>query len=83
MYELNVIVDNIRDWVVFPFFTGLAVIIFIYAGILFAISNGDPSKVTTARKAVIIGVIGVFIGVAAIILTNFVAYILGVPGNAK
>ncbi len=78
MYDIVTIINNIGNWVVYPFFVGLATIMFIYAGILFAISNGDPSKITRAKQAVIIGVIGVFIGVAAVALKGFIIYILGV-----
>lgn len=73
------IIRNIGSWVVLPFFVGLATIMFIYAGILFATSAGDPSKITRARQAVLIALVGVFIGVAAKALVGFIGYVLGVP----
>ena len=78
MNDIVTIIDNIKNYVVEPFFIGLATIIFIYAGILFATSSGDPSKITQARHAVIIGIIGVFIGVAATALTGLIKYLLGI-----
>ena len=44
---------------------GLAVIMFVFAGILFLTSMGDPSKITTARNAVIWGVIGIIVAIFA------------------
>jgi len=76
MNDIPTIINNIKDWVVYPFFYGLAVVIFIYAGILFVTSAGDPGKITRAKQAVIIGVIGVFIGVSAGILAGFIRYLL-------
>ena len=78
MNDIVTIINHVRDWVVYPFFAGLAVVIFIYAGILFVTSAGDPGKITRAKQAVIIGVIGVFIGVSAGILAGLIKYILGV-----
>jgi len=78
MNTIDQIISNITNWIVLPFFTGLAVVIFIYAGILFAISNGDPGKITRARQAVIIAIVGIIIGVAAKFAEGFIKYLLGV-----
>ena len=44
---------------------GLAVIMFIVAGILFITSSGEPGKITSARNAVIWGVVGVIVATIA------------------
>jgi hypothetical protein len=52
----------ILDLVWYIFF-GVAVIMFILAGIQFLTARGDPGKIATARNAVIWGTIGVFVGI--------------------
>ena len=49
-------------WVVFG---GIAVIMFVVAGILFLTAGGAPEKVATARSALIWGVAGVVVGIMA------------------
>lgn len=69
------LVPNIMNNIVtavWQFFTGLAVIMFIVAGVLFLTSNGDPSKITTARHAVLWGVVGIIVAIAAFSITTIV-----------
>lgn len=56
---------------------GVAVIMFIIAGILFLISAGDPAKVTKARDALKYAVMG---GVVAIAAGGIVALIKQIIG---
>lgn len=51
---------------------GLAVIMFIVAGILFITSSGDPGKVTTAKKAAIWAVVGIIIAIIAFSIVTLV-----------
>jgi len=51
---------------------GLAVIMFIVAGILFLTSMGDPGKLATARAAVIWGVVGLIVAIIAFSIVNIV-----------
>ena len=76
MYTIVQIIDNIIRYIVYPFFLSLATLIFIYAGILFATSSGDPSKITRAKQAVMIAIIGIFIGVGSAYLLGFIKYII-------
>lgn len=59
----NIVVPIID--LIWPLCFGLAIIMFIVAGIMFITSNGDPGKVASARNAVIWGVVGVIVAVAA------------------
>lgn len=59
---------------VWQFFAGLAVIMFIVAGVQFLSSTGDPAKITQARNAFIWGVVGV---VVAIVAFSIVTILLG------
>lgn len=50
---------------IWPIFIGFAVIMFIVSGFLFLSANGDPGKISTARHAVLWGIVGVIIGILA------------------
>ena len=52
---------------------GLSVIMFVVAGILFITSNGEPGKITTAKNAVIWGVVGIIVATMAFAIVNVVS----------
>lgn len=58
---------------VWQFFFGISVIMFIFAGILFVTSNGEPGKITTARNAVIWGIVGIIVATIAFVIVNAVS----------
>ena len=60
-----------------PIFAGFAVIMFLIAGFMFLTSQGDPSKVDTARQAVLWGVVGVVVGLIAFSIPLIVRNTLG------
>ncbi|HUC20199.1 MAG TPA: hypothetical protein VMR98_01750 [Candidatus Polarisedimenticolaceae bacterium] len=51
----------------------LAVIFIIYAGILYAVSQGDPGKTASAKTALINAVFGLVLSAGAYLLISFVA----------
>jgi len=51
---------------------GLAVIMFIFAGILFITSNGEPGKINIAKQAVIWGVVGIVVATVAFSIDGIV-----------
>jgi hypothetical protein len=53
-------------------FGAVAMLIIIYAGIQFMLSQGDPAKTTTARNTVIYAAIGLAITVLAFSIVSFV-----------
>ena len=61
-------------WIIF---TVIAVLAFIYAGILFLIAGGSAEKIATARMAFMWGVAGVVVGIIAFtiitLVTSFVS----------
>jgi hypothetical protein len=59
---LMVAIVNGVVWVVF---CGIAVICFVYAGIMFLSAYGDPGKLQLARSAFLWGVVGVIVGILA------------------
>lgn len=54
-------------------FGAIAMLIIIYSGIQFMLSQGDPAKTTTARNTIIYAAIGLAITVLAFSIVSFVA----------
>ena len=54
-------------------FAGLAVIMFVVAGILFITSNGEPGKITAAKNAVIWAIVGIAVASVAFIIVQTVS----------
>lgn len=77
--ELCEILDNIRQDVWYIFAT-LVVICFIVAGIMFLTSQGDPTKMQTAKKAFLYAVIGTGVGIMAYSAVSIITKILNVSG---
>ncbi|MCX6718726.1 MAG: hypothetical protein NTY81_03990 [Candidatus Staskawiczbacteria bacterium] len=65
---LSVAVANVV-WVVF---TGIAVICFIIAGIMFLTAGGAPEKLGTARASLIWGIAGIIVAILAFSIINIV-----------
>lgn len=74
---IGCIMKNIIDIVVWPVFAGLVFIMFIWAGILFLIARGEPSKLETARKALIWAVVGIVVGILAFSAYAIIKWVLG------
>ena len=65
-------------WIIFA---GLAIICFLFAGIMFLTSQGAPEKLTTARHAVLWGVVGVIVAILAYSAITLVQNALGGGAN--
>ena len=81
-YPLNIfgVVNSVVNSVInliWPFFAAFAVVMFIYAGILFLAAKGDPGKVAEARKALIWGAVGVAVGLLAFSIPWIIFILLG------
>ena len=61
-------------WIIFA---ALAVIMFLYSGIIFLTAQGEPAKVSTARQAFLWGVIGVIVGIISYSIITVVGSIFG------
>ena len=46
---------------IWPIFGSIAILILIFSGFLFLTANGEPTKVSTARKALLWGIVGIAI----------------------
>lgn len=62
-------------WMVFG---GIAVIMFVVAGIMFLTAQGQPEKVQTARSALIWGIAGVVVGILAYSILSIIGTALKV-----
>ncbi len=60
-------------WIVFG---GIAVIMFVAAGILFLTAQGQPEKISAARSAFIWGVAGVIVGIVAYSIIAIVSSVI-------
>src|SRR5438045_1792987 len=57
------IIENFLNKIVWPLFIGASVAMLIWAGFLFLSSEGDPTRVKAAQRAVIWGVVGIFVAI--------------------
>ncbi len=60
-----------------PIFIGFAVIMFLYSGFMFLTAQGDPSKTSAARGALLWGIIGVIVGILAFSIPFIIGNSLG------
>ena len=77
----NVNVMTIIDAVfsfIWPLFAGFSVVMFVIAGFMFLLANGDVTKAGGARSAVIWGSVGVAVGVLAFSIPFLVKFTLGI-----
>ncbi len=67
----DVVLNNIIMWV-FIALGIIAVIILIYGGIQFMLSQGDPGKAQTARMTIIYAIVGIIVVIGAWAITSLV-----------
>ncbi len=74
-YSLESLMKGIAQatWIAF---TVIALLMFVLAGITFLTAQGDSTKLQTARSAVIWGVVGVIVGIAAFGIITLVTGII-------
>lgn len=62
---------------IWPVFIGLAILMFLLAGVYFLTAQGDPGKLKEARSALIWGIVGVVVGILSFSLPYIVGTTLG------
>lgn len=80
--ELDEILGKIRS-AVWDVFAIAVVVCFVIAGIMFLISQGDPAKMQTAKKALIMAVIGTAVGILAYSALGIMKAIIGEGGGGS
>ncbi|OGZ64042.1 MAG: hypothetical protein A3A98_03805 [Candidatus Staskawiczbacteria bacterium RIFCSPLOWO2_01_FULL_40_39] len=73
------LIANITEYI-FGLIAGLAVVMFLWAGILFLTSAGNPGQIEKAKKAALYAVIGLAIGLAGSGLIELVTNIISGNG---
>jgi hypothetical protein len=71
------VVDNLTYMVVWPIIVGLVIISFIWAGFLYLTAQGEPSKISAANKALVLGVLGIIIAILAFSAKRIIENLLG------
>ena len=74
--DIDAVIGALLDFL-WKVFAGLAVIMFIVAGILFMTAGGVAEKIATARQALIWGAIGVAVAIIAFSLVTIIANTIG------
>ena len=70
------ILSRIANQVLAPIAVGLIIIVFIWAGIKYLFTKGDPAKIQEANKMVIWALVGIGVMMLAWAAQNFVSFIL-------
>lgn len=60
---------------------GVAILMFVIAGILFVVSAGNPGKIETAKKMAIYAAWGVAIALAGTALVQVIKAVIGAPAT--
>lgn len=79
-YELNDMVGKIIrvSEIILGLVGSLALLFFIYGGVMFLISSGSQERVTQAKQIIVGAVIGIVIVFTSYMIINFVAGALGI-----
>lgn len=75
--NIGTAVNNLAEYL-FYIFGGAAVVMFIWAGFMFLMAQGDPGKTNTAKQAVIWGIVGVGVALISTSIGMIVQSLLGV-----
>ncbi|MBX4200787.1 hypothetical protein KW786_01520 [Candidatus Parcubacteria bacterium] len=70
------IIDRLLTLVILPIFSGLIIVMFVYAGFLFLTAQGDPAKISTAKKVIIWAIVGIIVAFLSYTIVNFISSIL-------
>jgi len=84
-YEINdfvVLAINISKWIL-GMVGSLALIMFVYGGILFLISSGGSEKISQAKKIILAAVIGLIIVFTSYLIIKFVMGTMGLTWSGK
>lgn len=71
------LITNFLNMIVWPIFITVAIVMFIWAGILFLTAHGEPEKISMARKAVIWACIGIVVGLLGYVIVGVLRGALG------
>ncbi len=73
--SIPLIIANITNWI-FTFVGILAVLLVLFAGLMYMTSAGDEQRMMSARKILIYAIIGLIISVLAVVIVRNVVGIM-------
>lgn len=70
--DYQVLLDSITTavWIIFGL---VALVAFVYAGIMFLTAQGEPEKLKSAKSAVVWGIVGIVVGIVAYSIVAIIA----------
>jgi hypothetical protein len=71
------VINRFLNFIVWPIFIALSIVMFIYAGIKYLSAHGDPGHISEAHKAVIWGIVGIVVALLGFAATGTIRVILG------
>ncbi len=74
--DVEKIIKNVINLVIWPIFFGLSIVMFIYAGFKFLTAAGDSSAINDAKKALIWAMVGIAVAVIGFSITPIITTIL-------
>ncbi len=73
--SIDSLIDKLGSFL-WTIFGGLALVMFVIAGIMFLTAQGDPEKVKNARNAFLWGVVGIVVAILAYSIVSIVENVL-------
>ncbi len=72
-------ISNVLNYV-YAFIGLVAVVVFIYNGLMYVMSNGEPARIKKATQGLVFAAIGLTIVLLAAVITNFIFSVIGDAG---
>lgn len=79
--NLGDVVNRVVTSLLIPVAGAILLVVFIWGGYDFMMSEGDPAKIKSARAKITAGIIGFIILICAFVVVRLVSYIFGL-GNS-
>lgn len=74
-HPIAVVLEKLLNWML-GVFGLLAVIAFIIAGVLYLTAQGEEAQIQKAKRMVVYGVIGIFVGLAGVVIIKTIDSLL-------
>lgn len=76
-FDIWKVTVRFMEYIIWPIFVAVSILMFLVSGILFLTSRGDPAKVKTAKASFVWGLIGVAVAILAFSIPYIIATVLG------
>ncbi len=75
--NFKAIIDRLLLLVIWPIFAGASIIMIIVSGFLFVTAQGDPSKISTAKKSLLWAIVGIIVGLLSVVIPWTIFQLIG------